>query len=256
MTTTSSTRAAPGGVFRLPASVSALRRLRPRVLSAFASSERPHRISGQASTQRIHWLLAVVALLAIAFEPPMAQSRSFFPDRDMMTVGVYYYPEAWPRGQWARDFANIRKHGFEFVHMGEFAWAFMEPEDGRFDFAWLDEAVRLAAAQGLKVVLCTPTATPPAWLARAHPEILMVNERGRRMNHGSREHATWSSALYRKYVERIIDQLGKRYGRNRDVWGWQIDNELSHYGRRYSYAEPDQQKFRAWRACATGPSTR
>lgn len=218
-----------------------------RLVRRAFGSRRLRRTGRPPVTRTIRWLLAaLVALPAIAREAPMAQSRSFFPDRDMMTVGVYYYPEAWPRGQWARDFANIRKHGFEFVHMGEFAWAFMEPEDGRFDFAWLDEAVRLAAAQGLKVVLCTPTATPPAWLARAHPEILMVDERGRRMNHGSREHATWSSALYRKYADRIIDQLGKRYGRNPDVWGWQIDNELSHYGRRYSYAEPDQQKFRAW----------
>jgi beta-galactosidase len=199
-----------------------------------------------AQTSRSRLIAAVVSLLAIAPSVPTAQSASYFPDRDMMTVGVYYYPEAWPRAQWARDFANMKTHGFEFVHMGEFAWAFMEPEDGRFDFAWLDEAVKLAAAEGLKVVLCTPTAAPPAWLSRAHPETLMVDERGRRMNHGGRAHATWSSAVYRKYAERIIDQLAKRYGRHAAVWGWQIDNELSHYGRRYSYAEPDQQKFRAW----------
>ena len=67
-----------------------------------------------------------------------AQSASrFFPAKDLMTVGVYYYPEHWPQEQWERDFAKMEAMGFEFVHMGEFAWAMMEPEEGRFDFAWL-----------------------------------------------------------------------------------------------------------------------
>ena len=53
----------------------------------------------------------------------------------MLSIGVYYYPEAWPAAQWPRDMANIKKLGLEFVHMGEFAWAFMEPTEGNFDFA-------------------------------------------------------------------------------------------------------------------------
>ncbi len=191
---------------------------------------------------RLFTLIGALLLLPVA---PVAIQLPFA-DRDMMTIGVYYYPEAWPREQWARDFANIKRHGFEFVHMAEFAWAFLEPDEDRFDLDWLDAAVRLAAAEGLKVVLCTPSATPPVWLSRAHPEILMVDARGRRMNHGSREHATWSSPVYRRYVERIVTALAKRFGRNPAVVGWQIDNELSHYGRQYSYAEPDQTKFRAW----------
>ena len=192
-------------------------------------------------------VLATLALAALGTAPVSStQSPASFPAGEMMTVGVSYYPEAWPPEQWERDFANIRKHGFEFVHMSEFAWAFMEPQEGRFDFEWLERAVRLAAAQGLKVVLCTPSATPPAWLTRAHPETLMIDARGRRMNHGSREHATWSSPVYRRYVERIVTELGRRFGRNPNVVGWQIDNELSHYGRSYSYAPVNQEKFRAW----------
>jgi beta-galactosidase len=187
---------------------------------------------------------------SLPVSPPLpetpARGEVFFSPKDMMSVGVYYYPEAWPREQWARDLANIRKHGFEFVHMAEFAWAFMEPDDGRFDFEWLETNVRLAAEQGLKVVLCTPSATPPAWLARKHPEILMVDANGRRMNHGAREHATWSSPGYRRYVERVVTELGRRFGDNPAVWGWQIDNELSHYGKGYSYGEADQERFRDW----------
>jgi beta-galactosidase len=175
-----------------------------------------------------------------------AQNPDWFPKRDMLTIGVYYYPEAWPESQWARDMSNIRKLNMEFVHMGEFAWYFMEPEEGKYQFDWLEKNVALAAQNGLKVVLCTPSATPPIWLTRAHPEILMVDAQGRTMDHGSREHADWSSPLYRKYVTKIDSQLAKRFGHDPRVWGWQIDNELSHYGKRFSYSPAATVKFREW----------
>jgi beta-galactosidase len=175
-----------------------------------------------------------------------AQTPDWFPKRDMLTIGVYYYPEAWPEQQWARDMSNMRKLGMEFVHMGEFAWYFMEPEEGKYQFDWLEKNIALAAQNGLKVVLCTPSATPPIWLTRAHPEILMVDAEGRTMDHGSREHADWSSPVYRQYVTKIDTELAKRFGHDQRVWGWQIDNELSHYGRRFSYSQAATIKFREW----------
>ena len=163
-----------------------------------------------------------------------------------MTIGVYYYPEAWPESQWPRDMANMHKLGMEFVHMGEFAWYFMEPEEGKYNFDWLEKNVDLAAKNGMKVILCTPSPTPPIWLTRGHPEILMVDEQGRTMDHGSREHADWSSPVYREYVAKIDTELAKRFGHDSRVWGWQIDNELSHYGRSFSYSEAATLKFRSW----------
>ncbi len=170
----------------------------------------------------------------------------WFPKKDMLTIGVYYYPEAWPESQWSRDMANIHKLGMEFVHMGEFAWYFMEPEEGKFNFDWLERNVDLAAKNGMKVILCTPSATPPIWLARKHPEILMMDAQGRTMDHGSREQADWSSPVYREYVTKIDTELAKRFGNDARVWGWQIDNELSHYGRHFSYSPAATAKFRDW----------
>lgn len=175
-----------------------------------------------------------------------AAAQPYFQPADMMNIGVYYYPEAWPETQWPRDMANIHKLGLEFVHMGEFAWAFMEPQEGSFDFEWLEKNVRLAADQQLKVVLCTPSATPPVWLVQKHPEVLMVDAQGRRMQHGSREHACWSVPAYREYVGKIVTELAKRFGNDPRVWGWQIDNELSHYGKRYCYCDFCQARFRVW----------
>ena len=163
-----------------------------------------------------------------------------------MTIGVYYYPEAWPEQQWERDIANIKKLGFEYIHMSEFAWTRMEPQEGHYDFGWLDKNVELARKYGLKVVLCTPSATPPVWLSRTHPEILMIRADGTQMTYGSREQADWSSPVYRSYVEKIVEKMAQRYGNNPTVWGWQIDNELSHYGSGMSYAPPSQESFRSW----------
>ncbi len=165
---------------------------------------------------RINYVVAVLASVA-AFTPARAADPSWAPRERLMTIGVYYYPEAWPESQWARDMANIKKLNMEFVHMGEFAWYFMEPREGQYQFDWLQKNVDLAAAQGLKVVLCTPSATPPVWLTRDHPEVLMVDKEGRTMVHGSREQADWSSPLYREYVTKIDAELAKRFGSNPNV---------------------------------------
>lgn len=201
-------------------------------------------------------LLALVSVLALIIPsvraadagsaPAAAAPRYTFPAADLMNIGVYYYPEAWPENQWARDMANIRKLGLEFVHMGEFSWAFLEPSEGKFDFAWLDKNIQLAADNGLKVVLCTPSPAPPIWLTEAHPEVLMVDAAGRTMVHGTRQHATWSSEVYRRYVGRIVEELGRRYGKDPRVWGWQLDNELSHYGKEPDFSAASQKKFQAW----------
>ena len=121
--------------------------------------------------------------------------------------------------QWARDMGNIHKLGMEYVHMGEFAWYFMEPTEGKFDFDWLENNVDLAARNGLKVILCTPSATPPIWLERGHPEILMVDAQGQIMAPGSREQAAWSSPVYREYVTKIDTEVAKRFSHDKRVWG-------------------------------------
>src|SRR5581483_12248294 len=138
---------------------------------------------------RLFCKLALLIALPLSFfsSPSWAESPArFFPAKDLMPIGVYYYPEHWPQGQWERDFARMEAMGFEFVHMGEFAWAFMEPEEGRFDFAWLDRAIELAARHHLRVILCTPTPCPPAWMGEKYPQTFLVGADGRQREHGSR----------------------------------------------------------------------
>ncbi|MGI4863029.1 MAG: beta-galactosidase [Janthinobacterium lividum] len=188
----------------------------------------------------------LLALALAATIPASAQTKpTFFDKGPLMSVGSYYYPEQWPHDNWARDIKKMAEVGFQFTHYGEFAWSFIEPEEGKFDFAWLDEAVALAHQNGLKVIMCTSTPTPPAWLAQKHPEILMVNAEGRTMQHGSRQQISWSSPVYRQYVQRMVEAIAQHYGKDNRIWGWQLDNEPSHYGQ-YDYSPAAQASFRRW----------
>ena len=76
-------------------------------------------------------------------------------------LGVCYYPEHWPQEWWDDDARRMREMGISFVRVAEFAWSRIEPEQGKFDWDWLDAAIGTLGWHGLKVVLCTPTATPP-----------------------------------------------------------------------------------------------
>lgn len=174
------------------------------------------------------------------------KKKNYFDNGDLFLVGSYYYPEHWLQEQWERDFKKMAELGFHFTHFGEFAWANFEPEEGKFDFSWLDEAIRLASEQNLKIVLCTPTPTPPAWMSVNYPEILMVDDEGITQRHGARQHISWSSDKYREKVAIIVSKMAERYGNDKRIWGWQIDNEPSHYGKPYDYSENASIRFKEW----------
>ncbi len=177
--------------------------------------------------QALNFKLRFLLLLLFFFVLESNAQNPFFKASELSQTWVYYYPEHWPENQWERDFKNMAGLGFEAVHMGEFAWAQLEPEEGRYHFEWLDRAIDLADKYQLKVILCTSTATPPVWMSRKYPEILIKHENGNYSDHGARQHASFSSPKYRELALRTIEELAKRYGSDTRVIGWQLDNEPS-----------------------------
>ena len=162
-------------------------------------------------------------------------------------LGVCYYPEHWPESWWAEDARRMAALGLVYVRIGEFAWSRLEPDPGRHDFDWLDRAIATLGAAGLKVVLGTPTATPPKWLIDAHPEILPVDPRnGRTRGFGSRRHSDFSSPAWFDAAMRITEALARRYGENPHIAGWQTDNELACHDTAASASPAAREGFRAW----------
>jgi len=164
----------------------------------------------------------------------------------MVSFGVDYYPEHWPRGRWPIDARMMREAGIEVVRMGEFSWAKMEPAEGEFDFAWLDGAIAVLSKEGIKVVLGTPTATPPAWIIERNPEILPLDDSGMVRGFGGRHHDCQSSETYRNHVRRIVRAMARHFRDNPDVIGWQTDNELGNSHRNLCMCDSCKKAFRHW----------
>lgn len=165
-----------------------------------------------------------------------------------MRLGVCYYPEHWPREWWADDARRMVETGISLVRIGEFAWSRIEPEPGCFDWEWLDEAVETLHAAGLKVILCTPTATPPKWLVNQHPEMIAVDALGRPRRFGSRRHYCFSNEEYRLECARIVEMVARRYGEHPAVVAWQTDNEYGCHDTTISYSDAAARRFRSWLA--------
>jgi beta-galactosidase len=169
-----------------------------------------------------------------------------FDTRDTFQLGVCYYPEHWPRDRWEGYARRMRELGLSYVRIAEFAWSRMEPRPGDFEWGWLDDAIEVLHREGLKVVLCTPTATPPAWLVRAHPELLPWDAAGHVRDHGSRKHYDHASPVYREHSRRITEAIAGRYGRHPAIVGWQTDNEFGCHSTTRSYGPASQVAFRTW----------
>jgi beta-galactosidase len=159
--------------------------------------------------------------------------------------GVCYYPEHWEDEIIEDDLKRIKEAGLNVIRMGEFAWSKYEVEEGVFNFDFLISAVELASKYDLKVILGTPTATPPAWLTKKYPESLAVTYDRKVMHHGSRQHVNHTSKKLRELSKRIVRKMAEEFKDYDNVIGWQIDNELN-CGLELSYADSDAEAFRKW----------
>jgi beta-galactosidase len=161
-------------------------------------------------------------------------------------LGVCYYPEHWDESRWETDARRMREMGISFVRIGEFAWSRLEPRRGEFDFSWLDRAMDVLAKAGLKIVLGTPTATPPKWLVDECPDIIPYDEQGRPRGFGSRRHYTFSSQTWWRESKRIVEIVAERYGKHPGLVGWQTDNEYGCHDTTLSWGAEDLKSFKRW----------
>ena len=163
-------------------------------------------------------------------------------------LGVCYYPEHWEESQWVEDATRMAALGLTWVRIGEFAWSRMEPQPGKLELDWLDRAIETLGKAGLKVVLGTPTATPPRWMLDRHPDMLAHDRDGRPRGFGSRRHYDFAHEGYRSECARITAILAERYGRNPYVGAWQTDNEYACHDTVLSYSPVALKAFQGWLA--------
>lgn len=145
-----------------------------------------------------------------------------------MWLGVDYYPEQWPVEMMDADMDTICELGCNVIRIAEFSWHLMEKTEGQYDFSFFDMVIEKAKQHGLKVIMGTPTATIPAWLAKKHPEILSEFEDGTKRSFGGRHVYCFNSPHMYEYSEKIIRALVGHYKDEEAIVAWQIDNEIGH----------------------------
>lgn len=163
-----------------------------------------------------------------------------------MWLGVDYYPEQWAPSMLEEDLDNIQELGCNAIRIAEFGWHIMEPAEGRFDFSFFDHVIRRAKARGLGIVMGTPTATIPAWLAKKHPDILSEFEDGTKRTFGGRHVYCFNSKEMYTYAGRIVRAMAEHYKDEPAIIAWQIDNELGHEDSDICYCAQCREAFRAY----------
>lgn len=141
-----------------------------------------------------------------------------------------------------QDFADFKEAKINTTTLGIFSWAKLEPEEGSYDFEWLDQIFERVTKLDGHVILATPSGSRPRWLAEKYPEVLRVDEYGQRQRYGERHNHCYTSPIYRQKVQAINQKLAERYGQQKVMILWHISNELGGQ----CYCDLCQNAFREW----------
>ena len=165
-----------------------------------------------------------------------------------MFYGADYYPEQETRDEIIADAKRMREQGFNVTRIGEFAWTQLEPRDGEFNMEWLLDVINILGQEGIRVIVCTPSACPPIWLVEKSPEILYVDNCGFTRPFGGRRHYCYNNETYRMYCVRIAGEIAKAVAGNPCVLGIHIDNEMAQEATGRCQCPVCRDKFHGWLA--------
>ena len=169
--------------------------------------------------------LLTFSLMILIIMSINAQPQKF----STILYGVSYYHEYMPYERLEKDVQLMQDAGLSVVRVGESTWSLFEPEEGRFEFAWMDRIIDRMQKAGIKVILGTPTYSIPAWLAKKHPEIFVERLDGSKSSYGIRQNFDITNPTYLFYCERIIRKMMEHYAKHPAIIGYQVDNETTTY---------------------------
>src|ERR1022692_1371532 len=191
--------------------------------------------------------LALCLVLAAACSPrarAQGTPHSNWPGPGQLFVGTCYQPVDRSAEQIDRDIAIMKGAGFNVVRMGDLSWDSFEPEEGRFEFAWLDRVLDKMQANGIRVILDIPGSPAPIWLHRKYPGVDIVTQNGTRLPPAERYMDDIGDPDYGREVAIMADTLTKRYAHRPAIIAVGYDNEIGNGF--MSYSEADRQRFIAW----------
>lgn len=171
------------------------------------------------------------------------ESRSFLnPNMQELWHGGDYNPEQWPENVLEEDMGLMQDAMCQVATIGIFAWAALEPEEGHYEFDWLKRSVDRLANNDRWFIIATPSASPPPWLSKKHPDILRTGPDRVRRFHGNRVNYNLGSKVYREYTRDIAQKLVEAFGGHPRLLAWHLSNE---YGGA-DYSPESIAQFREW----------
>jgi len=158
--------------------------------------------------------------------------------------GADYNPDQWLHSPdiLEEDIRLMKLAGCNVMAIGIFAWAALEPEEGRFEFEWMDRVLDRFAESGIYAWLATPSGARPAWMSEKYPEVLRVEANRVRNLHGMRHNHCYTSPVYREKTGLMNRKLAERYAHHPAVVGWHISNEFGGD----CHCDYCQEAFRSW----------
>ncbi len=160
----------------------------------------------------------------------MAQHPLLIKGMQALLHGGDYNPEQW-LGQkddvWKKDMELAQKAGINTLTVGIFSWSHLEPEEGKFDFSWLDHVMDMLYQNGMKAILATPSGARPPWMAQKYPQVLRMDNERKQNLYGGRHNHCLTSPIYREKVAAMNERLALRYGKHPALVMWHISNEYS-----------------------------
>ncbi|MFB5267735.1 beta-galactosidase [Paenibacillus enshidis] len=168
----------------------------------------------------------------------------FHPAVTGLLHGGDYNPDQW------LDYPEIIQEDYRLMKLANcnaftlniFGWSAIEPEEGRYEFGWLDRIMDDLAARNMKVILATPSGARPAWMSAKYPEVLRVEGNRQRNLHGLRHNHCFTSPVYREKTREINTKLAERYKDHPALILWHISNEFGGE----CHCDLCQEAFREW----------
>ena len=132
---------------------------------------------------------------------------------DKFILGGDYNPDQWKDYPevLSEDIRLMKLAGCNAMTVGIFSWAEIEPQEGVYNFEFMDSVINRLYENGIKVILATPSGARPAWLSQKYPEVLRTTERFEKKHHGERHNHCYTSPVYREKVKNINKKLAERY---------------------------------------------
>lgn len=164
--------------------------------------------------------------------------------KEKILYGGDYNPEQWLDNPEIldKDIELMKEAKINCVTLGMFSWSMLEPNEGEYNFIWLENIIKKLDENNISIILGTPSGAKPNWLGKKYEEVRVVRKDGVRELQGNRHNFCTNSPIYREKIKIIDEKLAHLSLKHKNIILWHISNEFG----MECHCELCQKKFQRW----------